>query len=73
MIKKERKIYFDNELTGLKESLTKMANLVEEAIDMSIKSLVEQDLDLAAKVIENDDIIDKMELDIEAVIRPYLT
>jgi len=42
-----------------------MANLVEKAIDMSIKSLVEQDLDLAAKVIENDDVIDKMELDIE--------
>jgi len=30
MIKKEKKVYFDNELTSLKESLTKMANLVEE-------------------------------------------
>jgi len=69
MIKKEEKYYFDNELTGLKESLTKMANLVEEAIDMSIKSLVEQDLDLAAKVIENDDIIDKMELDEEQCLQ----
>jgi len=65
MIKKENKFYFDNELTGLRENLTKMANLVEKAIDMSIQSLVEQDLDLAEKVIENDDIIDKMELDIE--------
>ncbi|HER23998.1 MAG TPA: phosphate signaling complex protein PhoU [Candidatus Atribacteria bacterium] len=65
MMKKEKKIYFDNELTGLRDSLTKMADLVEKAIDMSIRSLVEQDLDLAAKVIENDDIIDKMELDIE--------
>lgn len=62
---KEKKLFFDNELPGLKESLIKMANLVEEAIDMAIKSLVEQDLDLAAKVIENDDVIDKMELDIE--------
>jgi len=62
---KEKKAYFDNELTDLKESLVKMSNLVEEAINMSIKSLVEQNLDLAAKVIENDDIIDKMELDIE--------
>ena len=43
---KEKKLFFDNELPGLKESLIKMANLVEEAIDMSIKSLVEQDLDL---------------------------
>ncbi|MCK4240497.1 MAG: phosphate transport system regulatory protein PhoU, partial [Candidatus Atribacteria bacterium] len=62
---KEKKAYFDNELTDLKESLLKMANLVEEAINMSIKSLVEQDLDLAAKVIENDDKIDQIELDIE--------
>jgi len=37
MIKKEKKIYFNNELTGLKESLTKMANLVEEAIGFSGK------------------------------------
>lgn len=61
----ERKAYFNNELTDLKESLLKMSNLVEEAINMAIKSLVEQNLDLAAKVIENDDVIDKMELDIE--------
>jgi len=62
---KEKKAYFDNELTDLKESLVKMSNLVEKAINMAIKSLVEQNLDLAAKVIENDDVIDKMELDIE--------
>jgi len=62
---KEKKLYFDNELTDLKESLVKMSNLVEKAINMAIKSLVEQNLDLAAKVIENDDVIDKMELDIE--------
>ena len=62
---KENKLYFDNELTDLKDNLVKMAKLVEEAICMSIKSLVEQDLELAAKVIKNDDIIDKMELDIE--------
>lgn len=62
---KEKKLYFDNELTDLKESLLKMSSLVEEAINMAIKSLVEQNLDLAAKVIENDDAIDKMELDIE--------
>lgn len=62
---KEKRLYFDNELTDLKESLLKMSGLVEEAINMAIKSLVEQNLDLAAKVIENDDAIDKMELDIE--------
>ncbi|MEA1939207.1 MAG: phosphate signaling complex protein PhoU [Candidatus Caldatribacteriota bacterium] len=59
------KNYFDSELIELKKSLLKMANLVEEAIDMAIQSLVEQKVDLAEKVIKNDDEIDKIELDIE--------
>lgn len=62
---KEKKAYFNNELIDLKESLVKMSNLVEEAINVAIKSLVEQDIDLAVRVIENDDKIDQMELDIE--------
>lgn len=62
---KEKKAYFDNELIDLKENLVKMSNLVEEAINVAIKSLVEQDIDLAVRVIENDDKIDQMELDIE--------
>jgi phosphate transport system protein len=62
---KEKKAYFNNELIDLKENLVKMSNLVEEAINVAIKSLVEQDIDLAVGVIENDDKIDQMELDIE--------
>lgn len=62
---KEKKAYFNNELIDLKENLIKMSNLVEEAINVAIKSLVEQDIDLAVRVIENDDKIDQMELDIE--------
>jgi phosphate transport system protein len=62
---KEKKAYFNNELIDLKENLVKMSNLVEEAINVAIKSLVEQDIDLAVRVIENDDKIDQMELDIE--------
>lgn len=62
---KEKKAYFNNELIDLKENLVKMSNLVEEAINAAIKSLVEQDIDLAVRVIENDDKIDQMELDIE--------
>jgi phosphate transport system protein len=59
------KDYFTNELRDLKKNLLKMANLVQKAIDMSIQSLVEQRVDLAEKVIKNDDEIDQMELDIE--------
>lgn len=62
---KEKKAYFNNELIDLKENLVKMSNLVEEAINVAIKSLVEQDIDLAVRVIENDGKIDQMELDIE--------
>ncbi|MCJ7789858.1 MAG: phosphate signaling complex protein PhoU [Candidatus Atribacteria bacterium] len=62
---KEKKAYFNNELIDLKENLVKMSNLVEEAINVAIKSLVEQDIALAVRVIENDDKIDQMELDIE--------
>jgi len=62
---KEKKAYFNNELIDLKENLVKMSNLVEEAINVAIKSLVEQDMALAVRVIENDDKIDQMELDIE--------
>ena len=59
------KLYFDNELADLKESLMKMSNLVVEAIKMAVKSLVERDLELAARVIQDDDLIDRMEIDIE--------
>lgn len=54
-----------NELTRLKEEILKMGRLLEEQVYKSVKSLVEKDLDLANKVIAADDIIDKMEFDIE--------
>ncbi|MDI3533905.1 MAG: phosphate transport system protein [Thermosediminibacterales bacterium] len=57
--------YFDKELTNLFESLKEMGYLVEEAIDNSIRALTEHNTELAQKVIENDDLIDKMETDIE--------
>lgn len=54
-----------NELTRLKEEILKMGRLLEEQVYKSVKSLVEKDLDLANKVIAADDLIDKMEFDIE--------
>ena len=59
------KYCFDDELTSLKENLLKMANAVEEAINLAIESLIKQRVDLAEQVIKDDDIIDNMELDIE--------
>lgn len=57
--------YFNNELQELKLELIKMSSIVEEALSNSINALKKQDTDLAEKVIESDDIVDKMEIDIE--------
>lgn len=62
---KGNKPYFNEELTDLKDSLIKMSEIAMDAISTSIESLVQQNKDLAAQVIKNDDLIDKMELDIE--------
>jgi phosphate transport system protein len=57
--------FFDKELAEVYNMLKEMGYMVEEAIDNSIKSLANQDTELAEKVIANDDLIDDMELNIE--------
>ncbi|MFZ5352653.1 MAG: phosphate signaling complex protein PhoU [Bacillota bacterium] len=57
--------YFDKELQDLQLDLVKMSSVVEEALLNSIKALKHQDVELARKVIEGDDVPDKMEFDIE--------
>ena len=56
---------FHDELEQLHQELLKMSALVEEAIFLSVKSLVEKDVALAEKVIAQDDLLDEMELKIE--------
>lgn len=53
------------ELEKLKEDVLKMGRLMEEQLYKSVKSLVDKNYALAQEVIKNDDIIDRMELDIE--------
>lgn len=55
----------ENRLSSLKEDILKMGRLLQEQISKSIRSLVDKDLEMAREVIEKDDMIDKMELDIE--------
>ncbi len=57
--------HFQRELQELKESLLKMAALVEEAISTAVRSLVNRDSDLAKKTFEGEDRINRMEIDIE--------
>lgn len=55
----------ENELVKLKNEIMKMGYLLEEQICKAVKSLVDKDLELAQEVIKRDDIVDRMELDIE--------
>ena len=52
---------FDEQLNQLHDKLVEMGAIVERAIADASNALVKQDVELANKVIENDDIIDDME------------
>ena len=56
---------FHNELNQLKNDLLKMGSLVEDTIHDSVKSLKEQDLNLADEVIARDDRIDDLEIELK--------
>lgn len=57
--------YFEQELEKLDVHLLKMSSIVEETLNNAIKALKEQDVELAQKVIDNDDAIDEMEIAVE--------
>lgn len=55
----------ENEFNKIHEIILKMSGFVEENLELSIKSLKNQDMKLANIVIENDNIIDAYEEEIE--------
>jgi len=57
--------HFDEELTELNKQLLRMTSLVEEAICVSIKALVERKDDLAGEVIKRDEAINMLEIEID--------
>ncbi|SCG82566.1 Phosphate transport system protein phoU homolog [Proteiniborus sp. DW1] len=57
---------FDVSLENLNLDLVRMASAVEKSIDQSILALKNKDIELAKKVVEEDDIIDDMNAEIEA-------
>ncbi|MFW6306767.1 MAG: phosphate signaling complex protein PhoU [Bacillota bacterium] len=56
---------FHESLRDLKNDMLKMASMVEDAINKSVKALKEGDMDLAQQVKDDDDAIDDMELILE--------
>jgi phosphate transport system protein len=56
---------FEEQLERLNSSLIEMGVFIEHAIDIAVKALVEQDVDLAQEAIEFDAKIDRKEKEIE--------
>ena len=57
--------HFDRDIEEIKDVLLRMGAMVEEAIQQSIRALLEGDLAVAEQVIANDDRIDQMEVQID--------
>jgi phosphate transport system protein len=56
---------FQEQLNNLRNDILLMGKLVETAIETAMAALKRQDLDLAEKVVMDDEKIDRLELDIE--------
>jgi phosphate transport system protein len=59
--------HFSVELEDLNQKLLQMAGMVESAIHRSIRSLVEQDRELAQQVIRDEPLINRMEMEIDGL------
>ncbi|MDI6602395.1 MAG: phosphate signaling complex protein PhoU [Thermoanaerobacteraceae bacterium] len=57
--------HYDEELEDLHLKILKLGSMVEEAIDKSIRSLVEHNISMAEEVVNNDDVIDNFALEID--------
>ncbi|HYM60852.1 MAG TPA: phosphate signaling complex protein PhoU [Thermoanaerobaculia bacterium] len=57
--------HFDRDIEHLKDLLLRMGAMVEDAINLSIRALLERDTSIAEQVIVNDRQVDQMELEID--------
>lgn len=64
--------HFAEELEELKQELLEMGALVESSIHTAVQALVERDDRLARRVIEDEVLINKMELDLDARVTRLL-
>jgi phosphate transport system protein len=58
-------LYFDQELAQLKEKLLLMSSLTEQNVALALRALVERNDMAAAKVERDDDLLDKLEIEID--------
>jgi phosphate transport system protein len=64
--------HFTAELEELNNKLLEMAGLVESAISRSVRSLVDQDRELAEQVIRDEPKINRMEMEIDGMVTRLL-
>lgn len=64
--------HFPEELEELKQALLEMGALVESSIHTSVQSFIEHDDRLARRVMEDETLINKMELDLDARVTRLL-
>ena len=57
--------HIHRQIDGLKQKILYVGTLVEEAIAKAISALINRDALMAQKVIANDDVIDRMEVEVE--------
>lgn len=57
--------HFEHELGSLKEQLLAMASHAEKAVNEAVQALVNRDHDLAVKVRQDDEILDRYEVEID--------
>ncbi len=63
--KRHTSTYYEQELRDVKEGLLYLGALVEKAIDLAIKALMDRDTELANRVICDDNTIDQHDVEIE--------
>lgn len=64
---------FTGPLLRLKETLLMMASLTDRNLTMALNALVERDEARAGTVIEEDNVIDKLEVDIDEMVVTYVS
>lgn len=63
----------EQDLTKMRDKLLVMGGAAEKAIALAARALVERDSDIAERLIRDDDVIDKLELEIDAMCAEALS
>lgn len=58
-------VHLDNEILLLKKKILHLSSVVEQSVIKAVQSVTENNVELAAQVIDEDDIIDQMEIELE--------